>query len=87
MSDFYKDMPKDFKKAISIIQKYCQNENCHDFECSECPYPLSVVRCGDKRNNYFDSIEDDCVPEHVKNYGKKSTSYDNKGEPKYKVWF
>ena len=46
MSEFYKKMPTDFKNAVEVIKKYCQNEGC-DHECAECPYPLSVIRCGD----------------------------------------
>jgi hypothetical protein len=46
--NYYKNMPEDFKKAVAVIKDYCQNEECAaDCECDECPYPLSVIRCGD----------------------------------------
>ena len=46
--NYYKNMPEDFKKAVAVIKDYCQNEDCAaDCECDECPYPLSMIRCGD----------------------------------------
>lgn len=46
--NYYKNMPEDIKKAVAVIKDYCQNEECAaDCECDECPYPLSVIRCGD----------------------------------------
>lgn len=48
MNENYKNMPEDFKKAVAVIKDYCQNEECAaDCECDECPYPLSMIRCGD----------------------------------------
>lgn len=46
MSNFYKDMPDDFKNAVNVIKKYCQNEDCQE-ECKDCSLPLSEIRCGD----------------------------------------
>lgn len=46
MSKFYENMPDDFKQAVEVIKEYCQNEDCTE-ECSECPYPLGTIRCGD----------------------------------------
>ena len=46
MNTYYKHMPEDFKKAVEIIQQYCQNEDC-DMDCRVCPYPLAEIRCGD----------------------------------------
>lgn len=46
--NYYKNMPEDFKKAVAVIKDYCQNEDCAaDCECDECPYSLSMIRCGD----------------------------------------
>lgn len=46
--NYYKNMPEDFQKAVEVIKKHCQNEDCAaDCECSNCPYPLSMIRCGD----------------------------------------
>lgn len=47
--DYYKGMPEDFKEAVKVIRRYCQNEQCVDGNetCINCPYPLSVIRCGD----------------------------------------
>ncbi|WZY36105.1 hypothetical protein NSR02_07095 [Bacillus sp. FSL W8-1122] len=47
MSDYYKEMPNDFRRAIDVIKGYCQNENCQEHDCFKCPFPLSVIRCGD----------------------------------------
>lgn len=47
MNIFYKDMPEEFLKAVDVIQHYCQNEDCHEEECTNCPYPLNIIRCGD----------------------------------------
>jgi hypothetical protein len=41
---FYEDMPKDFKNAVEVIQKYCQNENCDIQDCHNCEYPLGYIR-------------------------------------------
>ncbi|MBC5685574.1 hypothetical protein H8R94_02910 [Roseburia sp. NSJ-9] len=47
--NYYKNMPEDFKKAVAVIKNYCQHEDCAaDCECDECPYPLSMIRCGDE---------------------------------------
>lgn len=53
-NDYYEYMPEDFKEAVKVIRQYCQNEDCmegdgkgKDGACLNCPYPLSVVRCGD----------------------------------------
>lgn len=46
MSDFYKDMPQDFRNAVEVIKQYCQNEDC-THECSGCPCSLSTIRSGD----------------------------------------
>ncbi len=47
--NYYKNMPEDFRKAVAVIKGYCQNEECAaDCECDECPYPLSMIRCGDR---------------------------------------
>jgi len=48
MSNYYLDMPMEFNYAVSIIRQYCQFEDCQEGNCSQCPYPLSVIRCGDK---------------------------------------
>ena len=46
--NYYKNMPEDFRKAVEVIKEYCQNEECvADCECDDCPYPLSMIRCGD----------------------------------------
>lgn len=50
MSDYYKDMPEDFRNAVDVIKQYCQNEDCQEPDCAMCPYPLSVIRCGDEVN-------------------------------------
>lgn len=50
MEDFYKDMPSDFKRAVSIIKRYCQNESCDIWDCKECPYPVGVIRSTDTSN-------------------------------------
>lgn len=47
--NYYKNMPEDFRKAVAVIKDYCQNEECAvDCECDNCPYPLSMIRCGDR---------------------------------------
>lgn len=46
---YYKDMPDDFKQAVNVIKQYCQFEECSD-DCSNCPHPLRVIRCGDVIN-------------------------------------
>lgn len=47
--NYYKNMPEDFRKAVAVIKDYCQNEECAaDCECDDCPYPLSMIRCGDR---------------------------------------
>lgn len=51
MKGYYKDMPQDFRNAVETIKLYCQNENCDLGDCEECPYPLSVIRCGDERES------------------------------------
>lgn len=48
---YYENMPDDFRKAVEIIKQYCQNEDCTEDCCEECPYPLSVIRCGDVYEN------------------------------------
>lgn len=46
---YYKNMPEDFRKAVEVIKGYCQNEDCAaDGDCFSCPYPLSMIRCGDQ---------------------------------------
>ena len=50
MSNYYEEMSSDFKRAIDVIKEYCQNEDCQESDCSICPYPLSVIRCGDTTN-------------------------------------
>nr|DAS85558.1 MAG TPA: hypothetical protein [Caudoviricetes sp.] len=46
--NYYKNMPEDFRKEVAVIKEYCQNEECAaDGECDDCPYPLSMIRCGD----------------------------------------
>lgn len=46
---YYKNMPEDFRKAVEVIKGYCQNEDCAaDGDCFNCPYPLSMIRCGDQ---------------------------------------
>ena len=47
MSNYYEDMPEDFKNAVEIIKKYCQFENCDEVDCDKCPFPLKTIRCGD----------------------------------------
>ena len=34
--------------AVEVIKQYCQNEDCDIDDCDNCPYPLSVIRCGDE---------------------------------------
>ncbi len=46
---FYEKMPEDFIKAVVTIMSYCQNEDCDD-DCSQCPHPLSEIRCGDREH-------------------------------------
>lgn len=46
MSAFYAKMPEDFRNAVEVIKRYCQNEAC-DYKCSQCPFPLSEIRCKD----------------------------------------
>lgn len=47
--NYYKNMPEDFQKAVEVIKDYCQNEECAaERGCDECPYPLSMIRCGDR---------------------------------------
>jgi len=48
MSSYYKDMPENFKNAVDVIKRYCQNEAC-DYKCSQCPFPLSEIRKRDNR--------------------------------------
>lgn len=48
MSNYYKDMPDDFKQAVDVIKKYCQNEAC-DYKCTQCPFPLSEIRKRDDK--------------------------------------
>ena len=47
MSEFYKTMPEDFKKAVEVIKQYCQMENCDCADCKHCEYPLGYIRKGD----------------------------------------
>lgn len=47
---FYEDMPNDFKAAVKVIQKYCQNEDCDIEECCNCSYPLGYIRPTDTFN-------------------------------------
>ena len=47
MSYFYRDMPKEFLKAVEVIKKYCQFEECTE-NCSECPYSLKTIRIDDE---------------------------------------
>ena len=49
-STYYENMPEDFKQAVNVIQQYCQFEECSD-DCSKCPHPLNVIRCGDTIEN------------------------------------
>lgn len=51
MSKFYKDMPQDFKDAVEVIKKYCQNEGCDYGDCRECILPLKIIRGGDSDEN------------------------------------
>ena len=51
LSGFYENMPDDFKQAVEVIKRYCQNEDCME-ECKNCPYPLGAIRCGDKENEH-----------------------------------
>ncbi len=46
MSIFYSKMPEDFKNAVEIIKRYCQNEAC-DYKCAQCPFTLAEIRCKD----------------------------------------
>ena len=48
VKNYYKNMPEDFQKAVEVIREYGQKEECAaDCECDNCPYPLSMIRCGD----------------------------------------
>lgn len=51
MSKYYENMRDDFKDAVNIIKKYCQFEDCDESDCNQCPYPLSVIRCGEEGYN------------------------------------
>ena len=44
--DYYKDMPQEFKYAVEVLKKYCQNETC-TYDCAECPFSVRTIRCGD----------------------------------------
>ena len=48
-NSFYENMPQDFQDAVKVIMGYCQHEDCAYScdDCSNCPNPLSVIRCGD----------------------------------------
>lgn len=45
-NEIYKSMPQDFKEAVKVIMKYCQNEDCTE-DCNHCPCTLAEIRCGD----------------------------------------
>lgn len=65
MSQYYKNMPQDFKEAVETIKKYCQNADCQE-DCKICPHPLSVIRCRDSAD---DSKENNQL--YYFNYTKK----------------
>lgn len=52
-NSFYENMPQDFRDAVKVIMGYCQHEDCAYScdDCSDCPNPLSVIRCGDTLQN------------------------------------
>ena len=52
-NSFYENMPQDFQDAVKVIMGYCQHEDCAYScdDCSNCPNPLSVIRCGDTWQN------------------------------------
>ncbi len=64
-TDYYNNMPQDFKDAVNVIKKYCQNEDCQDYECSDCPYSLKVIRCGDANVNLDEVFPDNLIEKIV----------------------
>ncbi len=45
--DEEEDLMTDYYQAREAIKQYCQNEDCAE-DCKECPYPLSIIRCGEE---------------------------------------
>lgn len=59
MNKFYENMnmPEEFLKAVDVIQHYCQNEYCTEEECTNCPYPLHIIRCDDVHKAFVQSVK------------------------------